>query len=239
MTSTEGHVWLITGANRGIGLEMARQLLQAEGNSVIAGVRTPSKATALMELQSGAKGKLYIVRIDITEKDSVCACADEVARLVGDKGVDYIVNNAAVNIAQEDYAFTADIEVLQKVFFTNVAGPAYVAHAFLPLLEKSKKKSIVNISSTLGSLNADFGAYHTSYSISKAALNMLTYKQAKERPDITAISMCPGWLQTDMGGANATLPVSIGVSGVLKTIASLTPEKSGLFFNYKGEQVPW
>lgn len=77
------------------------------------------------------------------------------------------------NIAQEDYAFTADIEVLQKVFLTNVAGPAYVAHAFLPLLEKSKKKSIVNISSTLGSLNADFGAYHTSYSISKAALNML------------------------------------------------------------------
>lgn len=181
---------------------MARQLLQVEGNLVVAGVRTPSQATALMKLESGAKGRLYLVSIDINEKESVCACADEVARLVGDKGVDYIVNNAAVvscgswetppsplpgvlselmclchlllqNIAQEDYAFTADIEVLQKVFLTNVAGPAYVAHAFLPLLEKSKKKSIVNISSTLGSLNADFGAYHTSYSISKAALNML------------------------------------------------------------------
>lgn len=75
---------------------MARQLLQVEGNLVVAGVRTPSQATALMKLESGAKGRLYLVSIDINEKESVCACADEVARLVGDKGVDYIVNNAAV-----------------------------------------------------------------------------------------------------------------------------------------------
>ena len=77
------------------------------------------------------------------------------------------------NLNQEDYAFTMDVEVLQKVFHTNVAGAAYVAHAFLPLLEKSRKKTIVNISSTLGSMGADYGAYHSSYSISKAALNML------------------------------------------------------------------
>ncbi|RDX40550.1 NAD(P)-binding protein [Lentinus brumalis] len=145
----------------------------------------------------------------------------------------------SVALGGADTAFSMDGDVLQKTFVTNVVGPAYVSQAFVDRVEKSEKKTIVNISSTVGSIASDFGAAPASYGISKTALNMLTYKQAKEKPDITVISMCPGWLQTDMGGQNAMHPVSVGVAGVLKTISSLKSGDSGKFFNFQGENVPW
>ncbi|KAI0703331.1 NAD-P-binding protein [Earliella scabrosa] len=236
--ATEAYVWLITGASRGIGLEMTRQLLQSPANTVLAACRTPSKAVALQDLAKEAAGTLHVLKLDANSTDSIRAAADEAAKILGNTGIDYIVNNAGVNI-QNDDAFEGNVDLLVKTFVTNVTGPAYVSHAFLPLLEKGGKKTIVNISSTLGSIGFEFSADETSYAISKTALNMLTYKQAKTRPDITTISMCPGWLATDMGGANAMHPVSVGVEGVLKVVASLTPEKSGQFFNFQGERVPW
>ncbi|KAI0703321.1 NAD(P)-binding protein [Earliella scabrosa] len=238
MTSGEQSVWLITGASRGIGLEMTRQLLQSPTNTVVAACRTPSKAVALKELGKEAKGTLHVVKIDIDNPESIRACADETTQALGNKGIDYIVNNAAV-VIRDDSAFEGDVDTLLRTFKTNVAGSAHVSHAFLPLLEKGRKKTIVNISSTAGSIGANWSSIQTSYSISKTALNMLTYKQAKSRPDITAISLCPGWLETDMGGPNAMHPVSVGVEGIFKVVASLTPEKSGQFFNFKGEHVPW
>ncbi|TFK87310.1 NAD(P)-binding protein [Polyporus arcularius HHB13444] len=233
------YVWLVTGSNRGIGLELVKQLLSSPSNIVIAACRNPSKAAELHALSDSAKGRLRLVALDVASKESIREAAQEVAGIVGDKGVDYLINNAGINPGGEDTAFTLDVDVLEQVFATNVVGPAYVAQAFSGLVEKSTKKTIVNVSSTLGSMGADYGTRCTSYSVTKAALNMLTYKEAKEKPDITAISMCPGWLQTDMGGQNAALPVSVGVAGILKTVLSLKPEDSGQFFNFKGERVPW
>ncbi len=174
-----------------------------------------------------------------------------------------------------DTAFCMDVGVLEETFTTNVSGPTHVAQAFVGLVEKSAKRTIVNISSTLGSMGADPGAVHASYAVSKAGLNMLvrllsplhapsrtadfaqTYKEAKEKPSLIVISMCPGSLQTgqcilvsrsrilltrihaDMGGEGATYPVSVGVAGILKTVRSLKKEDSGTFFNFKGEHVPW
>ncbi|KAI0737529.1 NAD-P-binding protein [Daedaleopsis nitida] len=239
MSSTTDNIWFITGTNRGIGLEMTRQLLESPLNTIIAACRNPLNATALNELANDAKGQLHVVKLVVDDERSIRACANEVAQIIGDKGVDYVVNNAAVNTGHEDYAYSMDVGTMVEVFKTNVAGPAYVAQAFRSLLEKSRKKTIVNISSTLGSVGSDFGAWHASYSVTKAALNMLTYKLAKDRPDITVVSMCPGWLQTDMGGPGATHPVSVGAGGMLNVIQSLTPEKTGKFFNFKGEEVPW
>ncbi|TFK89373.1 NAD(P)-binding protein [Polyporus arcularius HHB13444] len=236
---SEEYVWLITGANRGIGLEIVQQLLQSPSNIVIAACRNPAKATELQELAKKAGGKVHVVELDVSDKESINKAAKEVSEILGGKGIDYLVNNAGVSLGGYDTAFSMDLDILKKTFVTNVAGTASVAQAFVGLVEKSEKKTIVNISSTVGSIGSDPGAPLASYAISKTALNMLTYKQAKEKPQITVVSMCPGWLQTDLGGSNATYPVSVGVAGVLKTILSLKPEDSGQFFNFRGERVPW
>ncbi|TFK87319.1 NAD(P)-binding protein [Polyporus arcularius HHB13444] len=242
---TEGYVWLITGANRGIGLETVTQLLRSPSITVLAACRNPAKATELQALIEEAGGRLHLVALDITDKESVTKAAKEVANLLRGKGVDYLVNNAAILPGGlGDTAFGMDIDDLATTFATNVAGTAYVTQAFVGLVERSTKKTVVNISSTVGSIGFDFDATGASYAVSKAALNMLTYKQAKEKPEVTTISLCPGWLQTgelqsEMGGPNATHPVSVGVEGVLKVILSLKPEDSGQFFNFKGERVPW
>ncbi|TFK87311.1 NAD-P-binding protein [Polyporus arcularius HHB13444] len=212
---TQEYVWFITGANRGIGLEMVKQLLQSPANIIVAAARDPAKATELQGLAENAGGKLRLL------------------------GIDYLINNAGVMLGGEDTAFSMYVDVLTKTFATNVGGPALVTQAFIGLVEKSEKKTVVNISSTVGSIASDFGAKAASYAISKAALNMLTYKEAKEKPDLTVILMCPGWLQTDLGGPDAILPVSVGVGGVLKTILALKPEDSGTFFNFQGQGVPW
>ncbi|RPD53683.1 NAD-P-binding protein [Lentinus tigrinus ALCF2SS1-6] len=236
---SEQYVWLVTGSNRGIGLELVKQLVSSPSNFVIAACRNPSKASELQRLVDSAEGTLRLVALDVSDMESISKAAQEVSGIVGDKGVDYLVNNAGVNPGGRDTAFSMDVNILEEVFVTNVVGPAYIAQAFSGLVEKSAKKTIVNVSSTLGSMGADYGTQCTSYSLTKAALNMLTYKEAKEKPEITAISMCPGWLQTDMGGEGATHPVSVGVAGIVKTVLSLKPEDSGQFFNFKGEKVPW
>ncbi|KAI0692430.1 NAD-P-binding protein [Cerioporus squamosus] len=238
---TQGYVWFITGANRGVGLEMVKQLLQPTFNAVtiVAACRTPSKAMELRELSEQANGKFQLVALDVANKESVYHVAEEVAEILRGQGIDYLVNNAGILPGGTDTAFDMDVAVMQETFATNVAGPAYVAQAFIGLVEMSAKKTIVNISSTLGSMGSDPGAVHASYAVSKAALNMLTYKEAKEKPGIISISMCPGSLQTDMGGTGATYPVSVGVAGILKTVRSLKPEDSGQFFNFKGDHVPW
>ncbi|KAI0787449.1 C-factor [Fomes fomentarius] len=239
-TAQAGYTWFITGTNRGIGLELTRQLLEVPSNTVIAACRNPSKADALQALSHSAKGTLHVLqtRLEVTDRDSVRAAAAEVAPLVGGHGIDYLINNVGV-VVETDTAFTADIETLIQTFAINVGGTAFVSQVFVPLVEKSTKKTIVNISSTLGSISADLGIKGASYSISKTAVNMLTYKQAKERPDLTVVAQCPGWLQTDMGGSDAPLPVSVGVRGVIKSILSLTPEDSGKFRSHEGQYVSW
>ncbi|KAI0353820.1 NAD-P-binding protein [Trametes cingulata] len=236
--SNEQRVWLITGSNRGIGLELTKQLLKSPSNVVIAGCRNPSKATALNTLAESNKGRVHIVQLDLADRQSVKDSVPKVAAALGDKGIDYLINNAAINEG-DDTALSLDPDVLERTFHVNVAGTAAVSQAFLPLLEKGAKKTIVNISSSVGSIGYDFGPSFASYSISKTALNMLTYKQAKERPEFTVISMCPGHLKTDMGGPYASTEVSDGVAGVLKIVHALKPEDSGKFFSHEGVLRPW
>ncbi|KAI0716564.1 NAD-P-binding protein [Earliella scabrosa] len=233
-------VWLITGTDRGVGLEMTRQLLESSSNTVIATSRSPPDATDLYALASTAKGTMHVLQLDVSDFESIRRCAQEATRLLGDRGIDYVVNNAAINPGHKDKPYTMDVTTMPEVFQTNVFGPAYISQVFLPLVEKSAKKMFLHISSTRGSEGADLGVDHASYSMSKAALNMLVYKQAKERPDITSIAMCPGWLKTHMGPFDeAEHHVSVGVAGILKTVASLTTENTGQFWNLKGERVPW
>ncbi|KAI0823502.1 C-factor [Trametes gibbosa] len=235
---TEVRTWLITGTSRGIGLELSRQLLADPTNVVVAACRTPDKATALHALKDGAKGTLHIVTLDVTDDASIRSSRAAVEAALGDRGLDYLYNNAAVNEAN-DTAFGLDGAVAVRTFQANVVGPALVAQTFLPLLDRGARKVIVNMSTGLASIGMPGGPKCASYSISKTALNMLTYKQKAERPDITTIVLDPGWVKTDMGGEGAVLEPEFSVSNILKVVTSLTTKDSGKFFRYNGEEIPW
>ncbi|PIL23173.1 hypothetical protein GSI_14482 [Ganoderma sinense ZZ0214-1] len=237
--STSQTVWFITGTSRGIGLELTKQLLQSPSNVVLATCRNPSKADALQALTASSGGRLHVLPLDVSDADSITSAAQAAEKIVGDKGIDYLINNAGINPGGYDSPFEFDVARFTEAFQTNLVGPALVSKALLPLVEKSVRKTIVNVSSTVGSVSSVWAAQPLSYAIVKAGLNMLTAKQAKARPDLTVISMCPGHLQTELGGASAPTPASVGVGGVLKVLAGLTPKDTGRFINSKGDTVQW
>ncbi|EIW62542.1 NAD-P-binding protein [Trametes versicolor FP-101664 SS1] len=234
--------WLVTGANRGIGLELVKQLLAVPTNLVVAASRNPDKATALAELKSSAKGTLHLVQLDVSDFDNVRALPKQLEPILGATGLDYLISNAGIAIF--DTAFTLDPDALLNVVRTNAAGPALLSQVVLPFLEKAPTKKILHISSTAGSIASvaqipPAFASNASYPISKAALNMLAYKQKVERPDLTVITMCPGWVQTDMGGADAQLKPEESVAGIIKVITSVTNADSGKYLRQNGEEIPW
>ncbi|KAI0762941.1 NAD-P-binding protein [Fomes fomentarius] len=270
MSNSEGYVWFITGANRGIGLGLTKQLLESSAAATVIAT-TRNHSTALTSLSEGHPKRLHVLHLDVIDPESIRTAAVEVEKIVGDKGVDYLVNNAGIvryplalatcdlivdlvcicrllvflcswiqAPGKDDTPYNATAANLLDTFETNVVGPALVSQAFLPLVQKSQKKTVLHVSSALGVITLDIGGpLFTSYSISKAALNMLVYKQAKEHPDITTVAVEPGWLKTDLGGPHAPLEVPVGVAGILKLIPTLTKESSGQFFNHKGERLQW
>ncbi|EIW54646.1 NAD-P-binding protein [Trametes versicolor FP-101664 SS1] len=232
--------WLVTGANRGIGLEIVRQLLASPTNLVVAGVRTPEKATALIDLKSTAKGTLHVIKLDVSNFASIRASAKDLEAILGDSGLDYLINNAGVG-PRDTGAFTIDPDALLEAFKTNSVGPVLVSQVALPFLEKGSTKKILHISSTSGSIGSadEMGAVMAGYSMTKSALNMLVYKQKLERPDLTVIALCPGSVKTDMTGEYGMIEPYDSVVGVLKVITSATAADSGKFLRYNGETIPW
>ncbi|OSD04960.1 NAD-P-binding protein [Trametes coccinea BRFM310] len=238
--TTRPTTWLVTGASRGIGLELVRQLLASFDNLVVAACRNPDKATALKGLKGSSKGTLHIIQLDVSDFDSIRAAPKQLEPILGETGLDYLINNAG--IASHDTAFTMDPEEFLQVVRTNAAGPALVSQVCLPFLEKGHRKVILHISSTGGSLQSAVGvvgARYASYAMSKSALNMLTLKQKAERPDLTIITLCPGWVKTDMGGKEAQLEPEESISGILKIVTSVTNADSGKYLRYNGEEIPW
>ncbi|EKM57411.1 uncharacterized protein PHACADRAFT_251059 [Phanerochaete carnosa HHB-10118-sp] len=236
----ETTTWLITGSSRGIGLETTRQLLQSPSNVVIATCRSPSTAKDLQALaQSGdVQGKLHILPLDTADMKSIDAVAKPVEDIVGDGGLDYLLNNAAINVGNDSgFAFSPDD--LMRTMNVNVAGPGHLAQTLLPLLERGRNKTILNMTSGLGSVGLDCGPKCATYSLSKIAVNMLTYKQAKARPDFVAICLDPGWVKTELGGEGAVLEPAESVSNVLKVLTNLKSSDSGKFFRYDGNTIPW
>ncbi|TFY58889.1 hypothetical protein EVJ58_g6130 [Rhodofomes roseus] len=204
--------WLIVGASRGLGLELVRQLI-ATPNTVIAACRNPSSASQLEALNPAAGAELHIIHLDVSSEESIRASVGKVEAVLNGRGLDYLYNNAGI---------------------TNVVGPALLASLCLPFLEKGNKKTIVNVSSSMGGLTHDYGASAATYNASKAAMNMLTHKQAKTRPDLIVISLCPGWVQTDLGGVSAPLEPPESVAGQLKVVLGLKKEDTGKFIRYDG-----
>ncbi|HEX5956207.1 MAG TPA: SDR family oxidoreductase [Solirubrobacterales bacterium] len=220
------NVALVTGANRGIGREIARQLVRDHGFTVLAGARNPGEVVA--------DENLVPLRLDVRDPDSVGAA---IAGIEANPGsLDVLVNNAGI-YGDPTGAADYDLDEAHDVLETNIFGPWRLIQASLPLLRSSASPRIVNVSSGAGQL-AEMDGGHTAYRLSKAALNALTRTLATDEPKISVNSICPGWVRTDMGGSRAPRSVEEGADTAvwLATMADDVP--SGGFFRNR-EPIPW
>src|SRR6266513_931032 len=225
-----------TGANRGIGLEFARQYA-VDGWRVLAGCRNPDSAQALQRLMRDIEGRLSLVEIDVTDVGSVQRAAVE-----GDQGaIDVLINCAGVMGKSDQTIGTIDFDDWEHVLDVNVLGPARMTEAFLERVAQSSRRTIVTITSGMGSLADNTSGGYIPYRTSKAAVNMVMRSAAidLEPRGITCVVINPGWVKTDMGGPNATLSAQDSVSAMRRVIAKLGPRDSGRFYNYDGREYPW
>ncbi len=225
--SFAGRVALVTGANRGIGLGVVRQLAQRRLD-VILGARDAGKGERAAESLRREGLSVTPVALDVTDQPSVDAARDFVAERFG--RLDVLVNNAGALYDDWQSAQDADLETAREAFETNTLGAWRVSIAFIPLLKKSRHARIVNVSSESGSLAA-MGGGTPAYSVSKAALNALTRMLADElRPSrILVNSVCPGWVATDMGGPGGR-PVRDGAASVMWAVLLDDDGPTGGFF---------
>jgi len=229
---------VVTGANRGIGLELARQL-QARGDTVEACARNPRHANELQRL--AASGHVHVHPLDVTDAASVIAF---VAAL-GDAAVDVVFNVAGVqggprqslgqipgDLTLADFTRTLDV---------NALGALRVSVALLPHLRRGTAKKLVHVTSGMGSISDNTSGGSYAYRMSKAALNMMSRTLAVDLrgEGITSVVINPGWVQTDMGGPSAPTPVDESVRGILREIDRATLADSGEFLNWRGNRYAW
>jgi NAD(P)-dependent dehydrogenase (short-subunit alcohol dehydrogenase family) len=227
---------VVTGANRGIGLEFTRQLL-AHGARVFAACRQPGKALKLTELAGAHPGRLHVLPLDLARERSIAEFAREAGVLTS--SLDVLVTNAGTLASGERFG-KLGAKSLVESFTVNAAGPLLLSQALAPLLLAASRPLIVNLTSELGSLSQTKSFYTPSYGISKAALNMVTRLLAAElRERAIVVSVNPGWVQTDMGGQRAPVPVHESVAGMLELMATLEQRHSGGFFDYGGATMAW
>ncbi len=227
---------LVTGANRGLGLEFARQYA-ADGWQVIAACRDPDSARELRKLADGSGGRIRILAMNVADAASVRTAA---AALAGE-AIDLLLNNAGVGGPPGQKLGSLDYPAWLKVLDVNALGPMRVVEALLDNVAQSERRLVVTITSAMGSIadNRSGGSY--AYRSSKAAVNMVMKSLALDLAPrgISCVVMHPGWVRTDMGGAGGKLSPPESVAAVRKVIAGLGPQDSGTFLNYDGQPYPW
>jgi NAD(P)-dependent dehydrogenase (short-subunit alcohol dehydrogenase family) len=234
---------LVTGSNRGIGLELARQLASAVDH-LFATCRRPDDAEALHALADAHDG-VHLVALDVADPASIDRAVEHVEDLAG--RLDLLVNNAGIAGGKgQDRFGTLDAERMAKVLRVNTIGPALLAQRATDALATAAKDNapakVVNVTSQLGSIARVSGRTGwQSYRASKAALNMLTACMAQDlaRHDVVAVAVHPGWVRTDMGGQNAAVAPEDAAAGLLRVAENLTLSDAGRFLTFEGDEMPW
>ena len=234
---SESRVALVTGANRGIGLEVCRQLA-ARGFHVVLTARDPAKAEAAAgTIRAAGTGSVMPALLDVTDAGSIRGLADELSRRM--LTVDVLVNNAGILLNEDDGVLEMTIRDIRATFETNVIGAVAVSQAFVPGMIERGHGRIVNVSSEAGQLAA-MATYAPAYSMSKAALNAFTRQLAgaTRGTDVLVNSACPGWVRTDMGGPGAPRSVEEGADTIvwLATLGAKGP--SGGFYSER-RKIDW
>ena len=230
-------VALVTGAGRGIGLELCRQLLE-RGYDVIAAPRT-SGSEGLAGLMAQHPKRLSIVTMDVSDKVSVAAAAKGVAEKFDH--LDLLINNGAIYPKGAHHVESAEFEEIGEAFDVNAIGPLRVTQALLPLLRSGEGKRVIQITSLMGSMsdNGSGGSY--AYRMSKAALNMATRNLAHDLKGegFTVLCIHPGWVQTRMGGAAAPLELAAATMDVLDNALETPAAETGSFKGPGRRPLPW
>ncbi len=218
---------LVTGGNRGIGKEICRQLAAA-GHEVYLGSRDQGKGEAAAQ---GMEGSVTVLSLDLNDPAQMTEAVKSISRL------DVLINNAAIMTGSVG-ADTVDLEEVRRVFETNFWGAWRLSQLVLPLLYQSSDARIVNLSSGMGALDDLKGGRYAPYRMSKAGINALTLQLSGDlRGRVIVNSMCPGWVQTDMGGAGATRPVEKGAETAV-WLATAPNIPTGRFWRDRRE-IPW
>ncbi|HEO8420816.1 TPA: SDR family oxidoreductase [Yersinia enterocolitica] len=227
---------VLTGANRGLGIHLARTALE-RGHTVLAGVRTVAEDAPINRLKKQYPDRVYTYFLDVTDENSIAKAAELVANDVG--SIDGIINNAGVLTERGKAIEELDFDNVQFTMDVNVLGPMRVMKHFLPLLYNGKKQAIINISSEAGSIQNAYGGDFP-YGISKAALNMFTVQLSSyvKDKDIAVYAVHPGWIKTDMGGENATGYPEDSANGILEILEGKIDITSELgFIDFTGKEM--
>jgi len=235
---------LVTGANKGIGFEVARQLAH-KGFRVFLGARDEKagekaaeklRAEGARTTKDKSDDEIEFLKIDISKPESIKRAAEEFGKR-SDR-LDVLINNAGILIDDDKEILTTTPEIFETTLRTNTLGALLVSQAFVPLLKKSDSARIVNVSSSGGQLTDGADGWAPAYCISKTALNGVTVQLAAALPDFAVNSVCPGWVRTDMGGSNATRSVAEGASGIVWLVTEASQKETGKFFKDR-KTIPW
>ena len=226
---------LITGANKGIGHEVARQLA-AKGFHVFVGARNAKAGRKAAEDIAKKCGKATFLEIDVAENDSVTTAAREFSKI--EDHLDVLVNNAGIIVDGDDAILEISDDLFRKTLETNTLGPLRVTRAFASLLRKSKAPRVINVSSGGGQLTGGADGWAPAYCISKTALNGVTVQLAAAMPKFAVNSVCPGWVRTEMGGENASRSVEEGADTIVWLASEASQDLTGKFLRDRKE-IPW
>lgn len=251
---------LVTGASRGIGLQIVETLASGgfSPGKIIATARQPASAQNLQELAEKYPN-IHVIALDVVNQESIEKSVEEVGHLVQHEGLNCLINNAGIKVVADFNTVTA--EKMIENFHTNAVAPLMITKAYLPLLKQAaasrggagntgsmgiQRAAVINMSSLLGSVELNWGEGANSfkwypYRTSKSALNMVSRCMAVDlEPDgILCMAIHPGWVQTDMGGSEAPLTTEESISSILSVIGGLTEKDHGSFLNFTGEVLPW
>ncbi|MBZ0295590.1 MAG: SDR family oxidoreductase [Anaerolineae bacterium] len=228
---------LITGTNRGIGLELTRQYSQRPDTYIFATARDPKNADELQAI-AGENERVTVIQLSVTDQSQIEAAVKTVQEKVD--ALDVLINNAAINPLEATTDLNKlDPDVITHVLRVNVVAPIMIASAFASMLKAGENPRLVNLSSGAGSLTYRTNGGSYAYSTSKAAINMVTRNLAVDLKPVTCIALDPGWVKTDMGGPNAKIEPEEAIAGIIELIDGLGPEDNGGYRDYKGDTLPW
>jgi NAD(P)-dependent dehydrogenase (short-subunit alcohol dehydrogenase family) len=226
---------LITGANKGIGYEVARQLA-AKGFHVFVGARNAKAGRKATEEIAKKCGKATFLEIDVADNDSVTTAAREFSNI--EDHLDVLVNNAGIIVDRDEAILEISDELFRKTLETNTLGALRVTRAFVALLRKSKAPRVINVSSGGGQLTGGADGWAPAYCISKTALNGVTSQLAAALPKFAVNSVCPGWVRTEMGGKNASRSVEEGADTIVWLASEARQDVTCRFLRDRKE-IPW
>ena len=226
---------LVTGANRGIGLEFVKQYLK-KGDSVIATYREEESSKELINLSQN-KSNLKILKLDVASDASM----ESFCQHLGDQPIDIFINNAGVYGPRDSNFGKVDAESWLPVLRINTLAPLLLTQLIIENLRRGKAKKLLYVTSKMGSIDDNKGGGSYVYRSSKTALNSVVKSISVDlRSEAMAVAVLhPGWVRTDMGGPNGLIDTETSVSGMVQVIENLCLETSGAFFNYDGHVIPW